>query len=290
MILYLNLMSEEFKDYYDGIMEMVVVKTNNIPYAESLVSKNYFRIKTGFYEDENPNTIVEELVFQIKEHLKERGKLLLEGVLVESSVTDAPVREIVRTLTNIIKTRETRTYYLPEELSDDGDTFEYDFKNIPEFSIEFNYNLDPMLEDEYMIDGKTVDDGFTIEVNLIINPNFLPGVMYDVIADLNDIVTHEIEHIYQADWKRPKDERDPYEGREDERPTGKDYYKQPHEVPAELAGFRRVNKLRKKEPIEKTIRDWFNRNRSVHNLSDEDIDELTDFLTQKYNERYSNRK
>jgi hypothetical protein len=37
-------MSEEFKDYYDGIMEMVVVKTNNIPYAESLVSKNYFRI------------------------------------------------------------------------------------------------------------------------------------------------------------------------------------------------------------------------------------------------------
>ena len=280
-------MSEEFKDYYDGIMEMVVVKTNNIPYAESLVSKNYFRIKTGFYEDENPNTIVEELVFQIKEHLKERGKLLLEGVLVESSVTDAPVREIVRTLTNIIKTRETRTYYLPEELSDDGDTFEYDFKNIPEFSIEFNYNLDPMLEDEYMIDGKTVDDGFTIEVNLIINPNFLPGVMYDVIADLNDIVTHEIEHIYQSDWKRPKDERDPYEGREDERPTGKDYYKQPHEVPAELSGFRRVNKLRKKEPIEKTIRDWFNRNRSVHNLSDEDIDELTEFLTQKYNERYS---
>jgi len=285
-ILYLNLMSEEFKDYYDGIMEMVVVKTNNIPYAESLVSKNYFRIKTGFYEDENPNTIVEELVFQIKEHLKERGKLLLEGIIVESSVTDAPVREIVRTLTNIIKTRETRTYYLPEELSDDGDTFEYDFKNIPEFSIEFNYNLDPMLEDEYMIDGKTVDDGFTIEVSLIINPNFLPGVMYDVIADLNDIVTHEIEHIYQADWKRPKDERDPYEDREDERPTGKDYYKQPHEVPAELAGFRRVNKLRKKEPIEKTIRDWFNRNRSVHNLSDEDIDELTDFLTQKYNERY----
>ena len=66
------MMSDEFKDYYDGIMEMVVVKTNNIPYAESLVSKNYFRIKTGFYEDENPNRIVEELVFEIKEHLKHK--------------------------------------------------------------------------------------------------------------------------------------------------------------------------------------------------------------------------
>lgn len=284
MILYLSSMSEEFKDYYDGIMEMVVVKTNNIPYAESLVSKNYFRIKTGFYEDTNPETIVEELVFQIKEHLKERGKLLLEGVIVESSVTDAPIREIVRTLTNIIKTRETRTYYLPEEITD-GEKFEYEFKNIPEFSIEFNYDMDAMLEDEYKIDGKTVDDGYTIQIDLIINPNFFPGVMYDVIGDLNDLVAHELEHVYQEAWKRPKEELDPYEEREKERPTDKEYYKQPHEVPAELAGFRRVNKLRK-EPIEKTIRDWFERNRNVHNLEDEDIDELTEFLTQKYNERY----
>ena len=279
MILYLNSMSEEFKDYYDGIMEMVVVKTNNIPYAESLVSKNYFRIKTGFYEDTNPETIVEELVFQIKEHLKERGKILLEGVIVESSVTDAPVREIVKSLTNIIKTRETRTYYLPEEITD-GEKFEYEFKNIPEFSIELNYDMDAMLEDDYKIDGKTVDDGFTIQIDLVINPNFFPAVMYDVIGDLNDIVAHELEHVYQEAWRRPKDEMS-----NGDDVAGKEYYKQPHEVPAELAGFRRVNKLRK-EPIEKTIRDWFERNRNVHNLEDEDIDELTEFLTQKYNERY----
>jgi hypothetical protein len=112
--------------------------------------------------------------------------------------------------------------------------------------------------------------------------------MYDVIADLNDLVAHEIEHIYQIHW-RPKEEQDPYEDRENERPTGKDYYKQPHEVPAELAGFRRVNKLRGKEPIEKTIGDWFKRNRNVHGLNDDDIKELTDFLTQKYREKYSNK-
>ena len=277
-------MSEEFKDYYDGIMEMVVVRTNSIPYAKSLVGKNYFRIKTGFYEDTNPETIVEELVFQIKEHLKERGKLLLEGVIVEGSVTDAPIREIVRSLTNIIKTRETRTHYLPEEISD-GEKFEYNFKNIPTFSVELNYDMDAMLEDDYKIDGKTVDDGDIIVIDLVINPNFFPAVMYDVIGDLNDLIAHELEHIYQDAWKRPKLEMDPYEGKEDERPKDKEYYKQPHEVPAELAGFRRVNKLRK-EPIEKTIRDWFERNRNVHNLDDEDIDELTEFLTQKYNERY----
>jgi len=279
------MMSEEFKDYYDGIMEMVVVKTNNIPYAESLVSKNYFRIKTGFYEDENPNTIVEDLVFQIKEHLKERGKLLLEGLVIERRVTDAPIREIVRTLVNIIKSKETGNHYLPEEITN-GEKFEYDFKNIPYFSIEFTYLLDPNLKDDYLIDGSTVDEGNTITISLTINPNSLPNVLYDVIADLNDITAHELEHVYQTEWGSPDNEKDPYEGNEDERPQDKRYYKQPHEIPAELKGFRRVNKLRK-EPIEKTIRDWFNRNKNVHSLNDEDTDEIVLFLINKYKEKYN---
>jgi hypothetical protein len=278
------MMSEEFKDYYNGIMEMVVVKTNNIPYAKNLIDKNYFRIKTGFYEDENPDTIVEELVFQIKEHLAERGSLILEGVIVESSVTDQPVREIVRTLVNIIKSQETGTHYLPEDISEDGETFEYDFKKIPLFSIEFNYGIDHTVDGEYKIDGQIYDDD-TIKIDLIINPNNYPQSMYDIIADLNDVTAHEIEHIYQNAWERPNDEIDQFEDNPDERPTGKEYYKQPHEVPAELAGFRRINRLRK-EPIEKTIRDWFNRNRNVHQLNDEDIDELTEYLSQQYNEKF----
>ena len=279
------MMIEEFKDYYNGIVEMVVIKTNNIPYAESLVSKNYYRIKTGFYEDENPNTIVEDLVFQIKEHLKERGKLLLEGLVIERRVTDAPIREIVRTLVNIIKSKETGNHYLPEEITN-GEKFEYDFKNIPYFSIEFTYLLDPNLKDDYLIDGSTVDEGNTITISLTINPNSLPNVLYDVIADLNDITAHELEHVYQTEWGSPDNEKDPYEGNEDERPQDKRYYKQPHEIPAELKGFRRVNKLRK-EPIEKTIRDWFNRNKNVHSLNDEDTDEIVLFLINKYKEKYN---
>tara|TARA_R110000868_G_scaffold45913_6_gene152077 strand:+ start:5720 stop:6574 length:855 start_codon:yes stop_codon:yes gene_type:complete len=281
------MMSDEFKDYYDGIMEMVVVKTNNIPYAESLVSKNYFRIKTGFYEDENPNRIVEELVFEIKEHLKERGTVILEGLVVESKFTDGPIRGIVRSLVNIIKSNDTRTHYLPEELSD-GEEFEYEFKNIPRFSIEFNYDLDPSLNQDYTIVGRTVDDGYTIEIIIVINPSSLPNSLYNIIGELNDIVAHEIEHIYQEAWKRPKSEMDPYVDREDERPNDKEYYKQPHEIPAELKGFKRVNKLRK-EPIEKTIKDWFERNKSNHNLNKADVEELTKFLIQKYYEKYGNK-
>lgn len=278
-------MSEEFKDYYEGIMEMVVVKTNNIPYAETLVNKNFFRIKTGFYEDENPSTIVEELVFQIKEHLKERGKLLLEGLLIEGGVTDGPVREIVRTLTFLIKDKKLGTTNLPEQITD-GEEFEYDFKNIPPFSIEFNLDMNTNVKGDYRIESYTVDDGFTIIINLDINTNSYPKSMYDIIADLNDNVAHEMEHLFQKNMLRPDSEKDPYEDREEERPQDKRYYEQPHEIPAELKGFRRIKKLRN-EPIDKVVRDWFYRNRSSI-LNDYDINELVVFITDEYHKRYPN--
>ena len=284
MILLWSMMSEEFKDYYDGIMEMVVVKTNNLPYAKSLVHKNYFRIKTGFYEDTNPETIVEEMVFQVKEHLKERGKLLLEGVIVESSVTDAPVREIVRSLVNIIKTKETGTHYLPEDLGE-GEDLEYNFKNIPYFSVEFYYEIDYGIKEDYLINGELSNEDLTIMLKLIVNPKGYPQSMYDIIADLNDIIAHEIEHIYQLSWQRPEEEMDIYAGREHERPQGKEYYLQSHEIPAQFRGLRRINKLRK-EKMSKTIRDWFKRNQGVHKLSDQDIEDISSHLSKLFKEKY----
>ena len=284
MILLWSMMSEEFKDYYDGIMEMVVVKTNNLPYAKSLVNKNYFRIKTGFYEDTNPETIVEELVFQVKEHLKERGSLILEGVIVESSVTDAPVRQIVRDLVNIIKSKETGNYSLPEDISD-GDDFEYNFKNIPFFSVEFDYTEDYNIDDDYLINAVLFNEDFTISIKLIINPKFYPQSMYDIIADLNDVLAHEIEHIYKLSWKRPEEEMDIYSDREDERPQDKEYYLQSHEIPAQFKGLRRINKLRK-EKMSKTIRDWFKRNQGVHKLSDRDIEDISTHLSKLFKEKY----
>ena len=37
------------------------------------------------------------------------------------------------------------------------------------------------------------------------------------------------------------------------------------------------------------MRDWFNRNKNVHNLNNEDINELVLFLTNKYKEKYKVR-
>ena len=57
------------------------------------------------------------------------------------------------------------------------------------------------------------------------------------------------------------------------------------ESPAEIAGFRRIVKLRN-EPVEKVIRDWFHRHKSTHELPDEDIEELVVFLSDKYKDFY----
>ena len=47
-------------------------------YVRELMKKNFFRIKTGFYEDEDPKKIIESLVFQINES-KKRKVLINEG-------------------------------------------------------------------------------------------------------------------------------------------------------------------------------------------------------------------
>jgi len=284
------MMSDEFKDYYNQILKDVVNNTNNIPYSKSLVKRNYFRIKTGYYEDDNPEQIAKELSFQTNETITEVKKLISEGMLHESKQLDYIYREIVRSLTDIIKRGDTGNHYLPEELKIKDkfgeDMLEYEYPKVPSFSIEFEFLHDPTIEQDYLMNADFSSEDDVIEIKLIINPEKFPQSMYDIIADLNDNVAHEMEHLFQKNMLRPDSEKDPYEDREEERPQDKRYYEQPHEIPAELKGFRRIQKLRN-EPIDKVVRDWFYRNKSDV-LNDYDINELVVFITSEYHKRYPN--
>ena len=284
------MMSDEFKDYYNQILKDVVNNTNNIPYSKSLVKRNYFRIKTGYYEDDNPGQIAKELSFQTNETITKVKKLLSEGMLHESKQLDYIYREIVRSLTDIIKRGDTGNHYLPEELKIKDkfgeDMLEYEYPKVPSFSIEFEFLHDPTIEQDYLMNADYSSEDDVIEIKLVINPEKFPQSMYDIIADLNDNVAHEMEHLFQKNMLRPDSEKDPYEGREGERPQDRAYYEQPHEIPAELKGFRRIQKLRN-EPIDKVVRDWFHRNKSDI-LNDYDINELVVFITSEYHKRYPN--
>lgn len=220
------------------------------------------------YNDKN-NEIVDlnypEVVSTIKESL-----------ITERSFTDQYVRDIVKSLTEIVKTRIEKTYYLPEDITN-GEKFEYEIDGIPPFSIEFVYNLDEYLEGEYRLDGDYDKDDDVIEIRLTANPNFLPKLLYDLIGDLNDIVRHEMEHLFQNERGELDDDGDV--------PKDKSYYLQPKELPAQIQGLRRIARLRK-QPIDFVIRSWFQRNKPIHGLNDEDIEELTLYLSSLYDDKF----
>lgn len=272
-------MSKEFEDYYNGIVEIVKQKLPNPKYADNISRKNYFRIKTGFYEDELPNDVVKDVLFSVNETVLKKN--ISESLLHEKSGTDGPVREVVKDITKIIKQGIRGEFYLPEEFNEDRMSYEFD--SLPTFSIILNLTYDSSLDSQYYMNAD-VDEESLIVMDLIINPSNYPQSLYNIIGDLNETIRHEIEHILQDAGRRPDDEV--YMG--GKIPTDKEYYKQPHEVPAEIKGFRRLVKLRKSSP-EKVIKDWFIRNQNVHGLSDEDINELTDFLVEKYKEYYGRK-
>jgi hypothetical protein len=120
-----------------------------------------------------------------------------------------------------------------------------------------------------------------MNVILFINPKNFPQSMYDIVADLNDIVRHEYEHHLQ-EW-----------GYAEEEETGKDnrrginYYLKKDEIPAEMKGFRRIVKLRK-EPIEKVMTDWFKRHQSIHKFSENQLKKLIPQLLKYYNKYFPN--
>ena len=215
-------------------------------------------------------------------------------VISEAKGINEPIRHISRDITNIVKSQNYNNYYLPEDTTNGGELM-YDFYNeykkfgvsrsytIPTFSIELRYESDLNMGEPYMINGAVMDDDETISIVIIINPNHYPSLMYDLVADINDLVAHEIEHIFQNNNMRPDSEISSLKKGEESK--GKEYYKQSHELPAQLKGFKRISKLRK-QPIKKVIEDWFSRSKYAHQLSDEDSSKVISHLVDYYNSKY----
>ena len=199
-------------------------------------------------------------------------------MLLNESKWDAPVRKMVRDMVTIIKNDDTGSWMLPSEISDED---EYSFHNVPGFQIYFDWDYEYNLEEPYYLNGDYDNDTDTMNIVLFINPKYFPQTMYDIVADLNDIVRHELEHHLQ-EWG--------YEEGEDTGKTNKlgiNYYLKKMEIPAEIKGFRRIAKLRK-QPIEKVITDWFERHKNIHKFSEKQLKKLIPILVDYYNKYYPN--
>lgn len=186
---------------------------------------------------------------------------LTEGISQRRGIT----REIVKDIIKIFKEHGEGEYILPEDI--DGEMVYLSSNLATEFTIELRIEKTDEIAG-YELDGGYYEDDDTIEIEIIYNPKYFPQMFYELVGQLNETVRHELEHLIQAE-------------RGEEQPTKKvgkkKYYLQPHEIRAQLAGFKRLSKLRK-EPIENTIRNWFYKNKAKHRLKDRQVKEVIDTL------------
>ena len=206
--------------------------------------------------------------------IKGKGDLVVEIKEIDNQIISEErfglrdeIRKVVRDVITTFKKNKEGEFYLPEETSGE---LVYKFKRIKTpFSIELQIDIDDSLED-YKLNAAYWDDDDTISIRIKYNPKMKTTLLYDLVGELNETIAHEIRHIvqrqtgsYDLDVEEPED---PFE-----------YYSQPHEIDAQIFGFNRLAKLSKK-PFETVVRNWYERNKDIHQLTDDEAEEIINMI------------
>jgi len=175
---------------------------------------------------------------------------------------DGITRTLVRDIIDLYKKNDEGEFTLPEDLR--KDEMVYDFGgNLSSISIELELTQDKNIDD-YEVDAEYYKGEDTIIIQINYNPKNKMSLVQNLIGDLNETVRHELEHVkqYYQGYKFPKEPKTPIK-----------YYTRKHEIEAQLAGFKRRAKQEKK-PLSEVLRNWFEKNKKRHNLSDEQVDKV----------------
>jgi hypothetical protein len=181
----------------------------------------------------------------------------------ESRMSRLAVRTAVKDIVNILKNGKDGDFMLP---NDEGD--EYQFINLPfSFSVELFIEIDNDIE-KYKMNGQIVEND-VIQIIIRFNPKTLKNNFFNIIGELNEIVAHELEHLYQ-DYRGERKYKTP--------PNDSfKYYTQPHEIKAQRAGFRRIAKLRKL-PFNDVVKDWFEDHKEIHQMNDNEVNKVIQII------------
>ena len=191
------------------------------------------------------------------------------NLLLENKKRRNVIRTLVRDIITVFKGEDEGEYYLPNYLDNE------DFYNFLDFNHDLTVELN-LVEDEsldsFKLDAWLWGNEDVIEVVITYNPNIKNNITFKLIGELNEVIGHEIRHIDQKyrnlfDINVPE-EKDPYK-----------YYTQPHEIDAQVFGFKRLSKLTKR-PFEVVVKEWFDTHEDVHKLS---VDEVNDVISKLLN-------
>ena len=186
-------------------------------------------------------------------------KYMTESLIMEGKY-DSIVKQLVKDVLNTVKYQKEGEFVLPEDVSGG---MSYSFPQIEtEFTIELNLSVSDDIE-TVDVDGAYYPDDDVIGIEIITNPNLDREVLEELYYELNELIRHELEHIIQ------NERGDDIPKKEPKQPIK--YYSQPHELQAQIAGFKRRAKKERK-PLEDVIRNWFTRNKLKHRLSPKNVE------------------
>jgi hypothetical protein len=196
------------------------------------------------------------------------GKNIKKSLIMENKYDDIVVK-IVNDVIQIYKRNKEGEFVLPEDI---GDEMTYHFPELDtDFTVELIMDLDESVE-EYDVDANYYRDEDTIELRIVSNPKLGKKIPEEMISDLEEHIRHEIEHMIQH--------LSGYEFPDDEPSNPIDYYSQPHELDAQRAGFN-VRAKKEKKSLESVAKNWFEKNKKKHRLSDEEIKKIVNKILNK---------
>lgn len=199
-------------------------------------------------------TTIHELNFNLN-----KSKKLDESKM--SRISKIAVRTTIKDVLNILKTKKSGEFRLPE--SESGE--EYSFTNLPfSYSVDL-YLYNDLKNDGFKIEGYFSSDDDVIEIIIKYNPKTLEKHIYNIVGELNDIVSHELEHGFQFTVDGKTNKKGP------SKPLA--YYTQPDEVKAQRVGFRRLANLRKL-PFNTVVKEWFDSHTDIHGLNEHETNKV----------------
>jgi hypothetical protein len=193
-----------------------------------------------------------------------------KSLILEKSEQTQLIRQIVRDIIQIYKINGDGEFYLPEDLG--GEEMEY---RSPKNSVSVELTLEMSDDvDDYMSTAFFVRDENVIEIKIVYNPKNKRKITYDLIGELNEIIAHELRHLYQRDTDLFDlgDEDD-----EEEELPPFEYYSQPEEIDAQVYGFRRMKKVTRR-PFEELVRNWFRTHKEIHQLNKKEQEEIIEMI------------
>ena len=171
------------------------------------------------------------------------------------------LEKLLETLFQSLKKNDEGDFYLPEEITDEHF---YDFDKIDALlTIELKITINDEI-DTFEVDADWVLEDDVIVLTIEYNSENKKRLLYDLIGELNEIIAHEIRHIDQ-------DTTGSYNTKVSKLlKTEKKYYTKPHELDAQIFGFKRISKLTK-TPFDVVVKRWFNTHHNLHQMDDKDV-------------------